>query len=125
MDYNYWLRLADAGCRFAYIPCKLAGSRLYANTKTLHDRPAVHREIADMFQSYQGAVPLRWVYAYAHYSTIQEIDRQRQPLRYLIGLSIETMRSQWRWNHRLDLTVPLQVRRINRQLAQRSEAPSS
>jgi glycosyltransferase involved in cell wall biosynthesis len=125
MDYNYWLRLADAGCRFAYIPCKLAGSRLYANTKTLYDRPAVHREIADMFLSYQGAVPLRWVYAYAHYSTIQEIDRQRQPLRYLIGLSIETMRSQWRWNHRLDLTVPLQVRRINRQLAQRPEAPSS
>lgn len=120
MDYNYWLRLADSGCRFVYLPFRLAGSRLYPDTKTLADRPSVHREIAAMFSAYQGSVPLRWIYAYAHHSTLRRLDRERQPLRYLIELSVETIRSHWRWNHRLDLTVPLKVLRINQQIARRS-----
>jgi glycosyltransferase involved in cell wall biosynthesis len=125
MDYNYWLRLADAGCRFSYLPYRLAGSRLYATNKTLHDRVAVHREIADMFQRYQGSVPLRWVYACAHYSTAERINRDRNPLRYTFALYLQTMRFQWLWNHRLGLSALRQLRRDSRNHAQLEAAASS
>lgn len=114
MDYNYWLRLADAGCRFSFLPYKLAGSRLYATNKTLQDRVAVHREIAEMFKRYYGSVPLRWVYAYAHYSTAARINRDRNPLRYKFGIYLQTLRHQWHWNQRLGLTALLQLRRDSR-----------
>ena len=61
MDYEYWLRLGKAGTRFAYLEEKLAGSRLYAETKTLGARVKVHREINDMFKKLFGAVPDRWL----------------------------------------------------------------
>jgi glycosyltransferase involved in cell wall biosynthesis len=117
MDYNYWLRLADANCRFAYIPEKLAGSRLYADNKTLSDRPAVHREIAEMFRSYQGEVPLRWVFAYAHHSTADRLDRSKEPIRFKLHLYLETMRSQWRWNHRIGISALRELRRASRRHA--------
>jgi glycosyltransferase involved in cell wall biosynthesis len=117
MDYNYWLRLADAGCHFAYIPDKLAGSRLYAENKTLSDRPAVHREIAEMFRGYQGNVPLRWVFAYAHHSTAALFDRNKEPMRFKLHLYLETMRSQWRWNHRIGISALRELRRASRRHA--------
>ena len=124
MDYNYWLRLADAGCRFSYLPYKLAGSRLYETNKTLRDRIAVHREIAEMFKKYYGSVPLRWVYAYAHYSTAAHINRDQEPLRYKLGLYMQTVLNQWRWNQRFGLSALLQLRRDSRAHAQ-LEAPTS
>jgi glycosyltransferase involved in cell wall biosynthesis len=114
MDYNYWLRLADAGCNFSYIPQKLAGSRLYAENKTLSNRPAVHREIAEMFRNYQGNVPLRWVFAYAHHSTAAQFDRDKDPIRFKLHLYLETMRSQWRWNQRLGISALREFRRASR-----------
>ncbi|CAK6701998.1 glycosyltransferase family 2 protein [Synechococcus sp. CBW1107] len=122
MDYNYWLRLADAGCRFAYLSDKLAGSRLYADNKTLRDRPAVHREIAEMFKAYDGQVPLRWVFAYAHHSTAAWIDRSDHPLRFKISLYLETMRSQWRWNHRVGISALRELRRASRRHALEGQA---
>ncbi|MFY8148269.1 MAG: glycosyltransferase family 2 protein [Prochlorococcaceae cyanobacterium] len=122
MDYNYWLRLADAGCRFSYLPERLAGSRLYADNKTLSDRPAVHREIAEMFRTLYGSVPLRWVFAYAHHSTAARIDRDIHPLRFKTVLYLETMRSQWRWNHRVGLTALRELRRASRRHALEQDA---
>lgn len=124
MDYNYWLRLADAGCRFTYIPKKLAGSRLYAENKTLSDRPAVHREIAEMFVNYQGNVPLRWVFAYANHSTAARMDRSQEPLRFKLHLFLRTMRSQWRWNRRLGISALRELHRA-RPLHAREDTASS
>ena len=66
MDYEYWLRLGKAGVRFAYLEEKLAGSRLYAENKTLGAKVKVHREINNMFKHRFGRVPKRWLKNYAH-----------------------------------------------------------
>jgi len=125
MDYNYWLRLADAGCHFAYLNDKLAGSRLYADNKTLSDRPAVHKEIAEMFKAYEGHVPLRWIFAYAHHSTAASIDRTDHPLRFKLMLYMETIRSQWRWNHRAGISALRELRRASRRHALQAQAAES
>lgn len=68
MDYDYWLRLGRAGCRFDYLEERLAGSRLHDETKTLSARVKVHREINDMFKEKFGHVPDKWLFSYAHWS---------------------------------------------------------
>jgi glycosyltransferase involved in cell wall biosynthesis len=70
MDYEYWLRLAKAGARFAFLEHKLAGSRLHPDTKTIGSRVAVHAEINDMLKRTLGRVPRRWLVNYA-YATVE------------------------------------------------------
>ena len=114
MDYEYWLRLADAGCRFGYLKQKLAGSRLYADNKTLGNRPAVHREIATMFKERYGSVPLKWVFAYAHHSTAARIDRGRHPLWFKLVVYQQTIIGQWRWNRRPGFAALRELRKSSR-----------
>lgn len=66
MDYEFWLRLAKDGAVFAYFPETLAGSRLYAENKTLSNRTAVHAEIIDMLAKKFDKIPTVWFYTYAH-----------------------------------------------------------
>lgn len=65
MDYEYWLRIGR-GTPFFFLNQILAGSRLYADTKTLGAAEAVHEEIMQMFKSRFGKVPSRWIYNHAH-----------------------------------------------------------
>ncbi len=68
MDYELWLRLGRAGAVFAYLPEKLAGSRLYPENKTLGSSVAVHREIdgrcfsarSEQFPTTGWSVTLTW-----------------------------------------------------------------
>lgn len=66
MDYEYWLRLGLGGARFDFLDAKLAGSRFYAETKTLGQRLAVHAEINAMMVERLGFVPDKWLCNYAH-----------------------------------------------------------
>ncbi len=65
MDYELWLRYC-AEQPPLFIPHKLAGSRLHAETKTLGSRVPVHREILAMLSEKFGRPPVRWVYNLAH-----------------------------------------------------------
>ncbi len=66
LDYEFWLRLAKGGARFAFMRRKLAGSRFYADTKTLGARLKVHADICAMMQKTFGRTPDRWIFNYAH-----------------------------------------------------------
>ncbi|MZP43108.1 glycosyltransferase [Heliobacterium gestii] len=65
MDYEYWIRI---GRRYPmhYLKANLAGSRLYADTKTLGSRVKVHREIISMVYHETRKVPSRWIFNLGH-----------------------------------------------------------
>ncbi|MBA3537281.1 MAG: glycosyltransferase [Tatlockia sp.] len=98
MDYEYWLRLGKAGVRFAYLEKKLAGSRLYAENKTLGAKVKVHREINNMFKAKFGKVPTSWLFNYANAVVENKIVRENNPIRYLYAILISTIQSSFHWN---------------------------
>jgi glycosyltransferase involved in cell wall biosynthesis len=105
MDYEYWLRLALAGARFAHLPRVLAGSRLYADTKTLGSRVQVHREINDMLRNCLGRVPDRWLFHYAHVlAEAKDITRTKR-LRFALMVSSGSLYASWRWNRGVSAQV--------------------
>lgn len=91
LDYEYWLRLALAGARFAYLPQVLAASRLYTDTKTLGAQVAVCRETCDMLRTKLGRVPDRWLYRYAR----ALVETRRWPR---AALPLVFGRAAWSWN---------------------------
>jgi glycosyltransferase involved in cell wall biosynthesis len=97
MDYEYWLRLGQGGARFLHLPRTLAGSRLYAETKTLGARLKVHAEINTMLKHRLGRVPDRWLSNYAH---VRLTDRGLVPddPRFLYGLIAATFGASLHWN---------------------------
>jgi len=105
MDYEYWLRLGKAGARFAYLEEKLAGSRLYADNKTLGARVKVHSEINDMFKKLFGVVPDRWLFNYAHAVVEPETNRQERPRLFVVRLLITSATAALRWNGKISRTM--------------------
>jgi glycosyltransferase involved in cell wall biosynthesis len=100
MDYEYWLRLAEAGMNFAYLEHKLAGSRLYAENKTLGSRLKVHAEINDVQKSLFGKVPDRWLWNYAHAAVDDRVDRNTRPRWFALRLLIAVTKAALHWNGR-------------------------
>jgi glycosyltransferase involved in cell wall biosynthesis len=98
MDYEYWLRLAKAGVHFAYMEEKLAGSRLYAENKTLGSRVKVHAEINDMQKTLFGKVPDRWLWNYTHAVVEAKLDRSRSPRWFDLYMLIVAMKAALYWN---------------------------
>lgn len=62
MDYEYWLRMANAGAVIRNIQDKLAQSRLHKDAKTLAMRGTVYREIFQICREQGGYVS----YSYYH-----------------------------------------------------------
>ncbi len=101
MDYEYWLRLALGGASFARSRQVVAGSRLYAETKTLGSRVKVHREINNMLRARLGRVPDRWLFNYAH-AVLDESGIPRSA-RFLFPVSVAgaSILAAVRWNQRV------------------------
>lgn len=110
MDYEYWLRLGRAGASFAYLQEKLAGSRLYAENKTLGSRVKVHAEINDMQKTLFGQVPDRWLWNYTHAVVEDKVDRSTEPRRFALSMALVGLKAAWRWNRHVspDMKVNLQ-----------------
>lgn len=98
MDYEYWLRLGKAGARFAYLEVKLAGSRMYAENKTMSATVKVHTEINDMLKKLFGRVPDIWLQKYAHVLMEQRTGgTNNQTVRYIHFL-VYSIIAALRWN---------------------------
>jgi glycosyltransferase involved in cell wall biosynthesis len=111
MDYEYWLRLGKSGTRFAYLEMKLAGSRLYADNKTLGSKVKVHREINDMLKKTIGYVPDKWLFAYAHAATESKINRQNKPVSFAWCVGILSIHSSLKWNRKLTSAIMQTVKK--------------
>lgn len=98
MDYEYWLRLAKGGAKFYYLEEKLAGSRMYADNKTLGSRVKVHHEINDMFKEAFGSVPDRWLFNYAHAKIDENNDKTTAPKLYTFKVAYCSILSALKWN---------------------------
>jgi glycosyltransferase involved in cell wall biosynthesis len=120
MDYEYWLRLGKAGTRFAYIETKLAGSRLYAENKTLGSRVKVHAEINDMMKALFGRVPDRWLWNYAHACVDPQVDRSRTPRWYSLRLLVAVSRAALKWNGRISAEMRIHIVDLWRRAQNRS-----
>jgi glycosyltransferase involved in cell wall biosynthesis len=120
MDYEYWLRLAKAGARFAYLEEKLAGSRLYAENKTLAYRVKVHVEINDMQKTMFDKVPERWLWNYAHTVAEERVDRSRSPRRFALYMIIVAMKAALHWNRRIAPEMKTNLLDVWRRLRNRS-----
>jgi glycosyltransferase involved in cell wall biosynthesis len=105
MDYAYWLRLGKANVNFGYLERKLAGSRLYADNKTMGSRLKVHKEINDMFKAMFGHVPDKWLFNYAHVLVEQKVDRSRNPNKFMVKLLAASVSAAWRWNNRISISM--------------------
>lgn len=116
MDYEYWLRLAKAGATFAYLEQKLAGSRLYAENKTLGSRLKVHAEINDMQKSLFGNVPDRWLWNYAHAAIDESVDRKTSPRWFALRLLISATRAALHWNGRFSSGMKTDLTHLWRKL---------
>jgi len=101
MDYEYWLRLAKAGVHFAYTEKKLAGSRLYAENKTLGSRVKVHAEINDMQKTLFGKVPDRWLWNYTHAVVEEKADVSKSPRWFAFCMLIVVLKAALHWNRRI------------------------
>jgi glycosyltransferase involved in cell wall biosynthesis len=99
MDYEFWLRLAKNGAKFAYLPVLLAGSRMYVENKTLSKRLAFHTEINNMLKKKFGIVPEKWLFNYAHV----KVNEQKMPRgwRRTAVIALHSILASLRWNHGL------------------------
>jgi len=111
MDYEYWLRLGKAGVHFAYLEEKLAGSRLYAENKTLGARVKVHKEINDMLKKLFGRVPDRWLSGYAHTVVGAKLNRDATPRRFVLEIGLRTVFSALRWNRSVSVAMHEEIKR--------------
>jgi len=108
MDYEYWLRLALGGARFGRLGQVVAGSRLYAGTKTLGSRVKVHREINTMLRARLGRVPDRWLFNYAH-AVLEETGVPRSArFRFPVLVAAASVLAAIGWNRRVS-TGMLQI----------------
>lgn len=99
MDYELWLRYGHH-VSFYYVPQKLAGSRLYQETKTLGQSLAVCIEVNDMLKRVTGRVPTECIFWYGHVKMEQKgFDRAdpEQNRRFMNGVIWHTLWGFWHW----------------------------
>lgn len=98
MDYEFWVRMALRGIKFAYLEDFLAGSRLYPENKTLSAKVAVHAEINDMLKRHLYYVPKSALINYAYAVVSEDFDKKREPYKFAYKLFCVSMSAAKKWN---------------------------
>jgi len=80
-DYDLWIRMAKAGCRFDSIPEYLANSRMHRGAKTIYEREEVFQASMQLLRRHYGYVPLSWIVGYTTYR-MDHRDQFFQPMQY-------------------------------------------
>ncbi len=83
MDYEYWLRLGQAGGTLVHVPEFLACSRVYPETKTQSARLEVYREILAVSRRHAADASFSQYYAYWHHRCHERIRGWPRFLRWL------------------------------------------
>ncbi|HED54495.1 MAG TPA: glycosyltransferase [Phycisphaerales bacterium] len=73
MDYEYWIRAARAGLKFAFVDRVLAKARYYEENKTLGKRGESYAEIATVVERHYGFLDERWARRWAEFE-IEGLD---------------------------------------------------
>lgn len=105
MDYEYWLRLGKSGVRFAYLEEKLAGSRLYAENKTMSAKVKVHKEINDMLKKVLGKVPDNLLFAYAFAVAEERTSKGGNATLGKLQIVVNSIVSALRWNRSISASM--------------------
>lgn len=98
LDYEYWIRLGRGGAHFMPLPEVIAGSRFYAETKTLGARVKVHAEINSMLRQRLGKTPARWLFNYAHVLAEDRGVRRNSRLLHVMVIALLSVYAAFRWN---------------------------
>jgi len=80
-DYDLWIRMAKAQCRFDCIPDYLANSRMHRGAKTIYEREEVFQASMSLLKRHYGYVPLSWIVGYTTYR-MDHRDQFFEPLEY-------------------------------------------
>lgn len=97
LDWEYWLRLAQAGCRFAYLPHYLAATRWHTTAKTLIAPPrmyAEHQAIRDKYWTKHKFQAPHWQKWYAFWLN-KRYRLKRQLLKIWLRRKIDFPPGQW------------------------------
>jgi glycosyltransferase involved in cell wall biosynthesis len=106
MDYEYWLRMAQAGVKFHYLKGEfLAGSRLHESTKTLSQRPKIHDEINTMMLRRFGKVPDPWLFSWAHCICDQHGIPRESGLKFAAAVGAWSIWGSLKYNHTISWRV--------------------
>ena len=98
LDYEYWVRLAQGGRGFAYLPVVLAGSRLYPATKTMSSPVAAQQETLHMLHDRLGYVPENWLLNEAITTVKNKTQLKRPHKRYPFAIFCTALAAACRWN---------------------------
>jgi glycosyltransferase involved in cell wall biosynthesis/2-polyprenyl-3-methyl-5-hydroxy-6-metoxy-1,4-benzoquinol methylase len=110
MDYEYWLRLASGGAKFAYLPRVLAGSRMYPTNKTLGHTEKFHVEILDTMRRLFGQVPDQWILNYAHMVRGKRGMEEMNPFSSALGVARVAYDAALRWNGQVPPSIQMHLK---------------
>jgi hypothetical protein len=93
LDYEYWLRLARGGARFAYAPVTLASSRVHDDTKTLTGGLRIHHELSVVLKRYAGYVPDGWLLTQTQ-AVVRErgVEHFKSPVAFALQVAVVSWR---------------------------------
>ncbi|MEM1239928.1 MAG: glycosyltransferase family 2 protein [Cyanobacteria bacterium P01_H01_bin.26] len=108
MDYELWLRYGQT-VSFAYLPIKLAGSRIYSTNKTFGNRLAAHREANEMLYEKIGYSTRHWIFEYSKLEIESDGSLEKLSLIWVVKFLITAIKKCWKFNRWAVPIVALKV----------------